>query len=163
MGPSAQELAVVRVSPDRQGEPALASGTVECASSRRLPGLASANITCQDAASAYDASSSDDGMHSDHLCSGEEVVDSKKPVRSRPKAHAVPHAATRRALGSVANSSKAMNDVASRPLSDAESCILSSGRGAGGHGVARRSPPRLWCSSTAANTLSESNCELKVS
>ena len=49
MEPSAQKLAIVRVSRNRRGEPSPTSKTIECASSRRLPGLASANVTRPDA------------------------------------------------------------------------------------------------------------------
>ena len=49
MEPSAQKLAIVRVSRNRQGEPSPASKTIECASSRRLSRLASANVTRPDA------------------------------------------------------------------------------------------------------------------
>ena len=57
MEPSAERLAIVRVTPDRQGEPAPAPKTIDCASSRRLACLVSANMTCPDASSVNDDSS----------------------------------------------------------------------------------------------------------
>ena len=53
-GTEREEACDVRVSPDRQGEPAPRSKTIDCASSRRLASLASANMACTDAASAYE-------------------------------------------------------------------------------------------------------------
>ena len=56
-GTEREEACVVRDSRNRQVEPAPAPKTVDCASSRRLACLVSANMTCPDASSVNDDSS----------------------------------------------------------------------------------------------------------